>query len=311
MSISLTQPLSNAFKRMTAGLFKPFDIGKWFTVGFTAFLAGLTDGPYHGGGGGNVDEFKHWDFYDFLDAPGYAWEWLLQNSFWLFLISAGLLLLIAIVLALTWLSSRGAFMFLDNVVQNRALVTKPWREFKRVGDSVFLWRLVFGLIILFTIILFIILFFTSATLLKSGFSEFPIFLIISLTFLALLTIVVVMYISMFLNNFVIPVMYKNNCLVLEGWHLFLQLFRQNPGSFILYGLFLFLLHLVVIIFVVMAGIFTCCIGFILLIIPYINAVILLPISYTFRAFSVEFLEQFGPDYEIFPRAEAEAPKPKK
>ena len=98
---------------------------------------------------------------------------------------------------------------------------------------------------------------------------------------------------MFLNNFVIPIMYKNSCLVLEGWRRFLQLFRENAGSFLLYGLFLFLLHMVVIIFVVIAGIFTCCIGFILLIIPYINAVILLPISYTFRAYSVEFLEQFG------------------
>jgi len=39
----------------------------------------------------------------------------------------------------------------------------------------------------------------------------------------------------------------------------------------------------------------------LLITPYIGSVVLLPVSYTFRAFSVEFLEQFGDDFTIFPK----------
>jgi len=30
---------------------------------------------------------------------------------------------------------------------------------------------------------------------------------------------------------------------------------------------------------------------------------MLPVSYTFRAFSVEFLEQFGDDFVIFPKQE--------
>ena len=49
-----------------------------------------------------------------------------------------------------------------------------------------------------------------------------------------------------------------------------------------------------VIFVVVAGIVTCCIGWILLVIPYIGIVVTLPIWYWLRAFSVEFLAQFQP-----------------
>jgi len=45
---------------------------------------------------------------------------------------------------------------------------------------------------------------------------------------------------------------------------------------------------------------TCLIFFVLLMIPYISSVVLLPVSYTYRAYSLEFLAQFGPDYSLFP-----------
>jgi hypothetical protein len=61
----------------------------------------------------------------------------------------------------------------------------------------------------------------------------------------------------------------------------------------------------VVICVIIACLLTCCIGFLFLIIPYINAVVLLPISYAFRAFSVEFLGQFGPGFVLFPEEKIE------
>ena len=51
MNIRYLDPLSRAWGRMKKALFSPFNLKKWFVVGFTAFLAGLTEGP--GGGGGN------------------------------------------------------------------------------------------------------------------------------------------------------------------------------------------------------------------------------------------------------------------
>jgi len=49
----------------------------------------------------------------------------------------------------------------------------------------------------------------------------------------------------------------------------------------------------------------------------VNSVLLLPVSYTFRAFSLEFLAQFGKDFDCFsdsakPKAKLKAkPKPGK
>jgi len=39
--ISVTEPLTLAYDRMKLVLFQPFDPGKWFVIGFCAWLAGL------------------------------------------------------------------------------------------------------------------------------------------------------------------------------------------------------------------------------------------------------------------------------
>jgi hypothetical protein len=59
--------------------------------------------------------------------------------------------------------------------------------------------------------------------------------------------------------------------------------------------------------IIVAGFLTCCIGFLILAIPYVGSVVLLPVSYLFRALSVEFLEQFGPEYVLFPATTSPAP----
>ena len=46
---------------------------------------------------------------------------------------------------------------------------------------------------------------------------------------------------------------------------------------------------------------TCCIAGCFLAIPYIGTVLLLPVLVFTRAYSLHFLAQFGPDYDVFPR----------
>lgn len=88
---------------------------------------------------------------------------------------------------------------------------------------------------------------------------------------------------------------------MPAWGVFMSLFSQHAVYFILYGLLILVLSILVFFAVIMLGLFTCCIGFILLVLPYINSVVLLPISYTFRAFSVQYLEQFGTEFSLFPQ----------
>jgi hypothetical protein len=181
-------------------------------------------------------------------------------------------------------------------------VAQPWREYNEQGNSIFIWRILFGICIFMILIFLAVALLLTFILWRSqAFNEFPIFLIIIIGFLFLCVILGSVYTSMFLNNFVIPIMYQRKIKVLQAWQIFLKLFRQNIGRFLLYGLFLFVLYLGLGIGVVIAGFLTCCLGFVLIILPYIGSVVLLPFSYTFRAYSLEYLKQFGEEFEIFPK----------
>ena len=53
-SVSVTDPLTPALRRVKTILFAPFDLRKWFIIGFCAWLSscGENDGGGGGGGGG-------------------------------------------------------------------------------------------------------------------------------------------------------------------------------------------------------------------------------------------------------------------
>jgi hypothetical protein len=192
-------------------------------------------------------------------------------------------------------------MFLDNVLHDRKLVKAPWEEFKTQGDSLFLWRVVYLFVVLFIFGFYI--WFCYSTLQEMYFdyasNEALITYVIFMGLGLVLMFIVTAYIDLFLNDFVVPIMYKKGQKTMVAWGHFMVLFSKARGYFLLYGLFVLFLFICVIIVVGLFGLITCCIGFILLIIPYVGSVITLPISYMFRAFSIEFLEQSGPEYQFF------------
>ncbi len=306
-NIAFFEPLGQAWNRMKVALFQPFDLHKWFVVGFTAFLAGLADGN-RGSSGSRWGD--NWNFGEFLGFPRKAWEWLIGHPVWFMLIAFGVFVLIVIGLVILWLSSRGKFMFLHNVVHNKAEVANPWREYKKEGNSLFLWRLIFGLICFVFFVSLIAIFFVGASQLyeDSFYHRVPVPFIIMVGLIFLVMIILIGFVSVFLDGFVVPIMYKHGVKATNGWGRFLSLFGKYPFHFILFGLLMFVMIILFVIFVVVAGLLTCCIGFFILIIPYISTVVTLPIWYWFRAFSVEFLGQFGDEYNLFPPAESKPAK---
>jgi hypothetical protein len=301
MTVQYIAPFSRAWKRMVMILFKPFNLGKWFALGFSSFLAELLRTGR--GGSGNFRFSKgDFDWGEFYELPWRIIEWLSQHPIWTAVIIVGLVIAIVMFVVLAWLSSRGMFMFLDNVVHNRSLIAKPWREFKTIGDSLFLWRLAFSVIcFIISMGLAVVAFFVSRNIHFSG-NGFVSYLMLMTAgaLIGLLLFLVIAYISMFLNNFVVPIMYKSGLTANNAWRRFLMLFGKHPWHFILYGVFIFGLYILVVIGIIVGGLITCCCGFILLLIPYIGSVLMLPVSVTFRALSLEYLEQFGDEYKIFP-----------
>ncbi len=308
MNISYSDPLSQAWNRMKKALFQPFDIGKWFTVGFTAFLAVLVEGPGNPGGSANysrTNRFSDLSWQEIAEWPNIAWYWLMNHPVWFALIIVGIVFLVGLMIVLTWVSSRGKFMFLDNVVCDKAEVVKPWNEFSQQGNSLFMWRLVFGMISAFLVLTSLLIAFVVMINVFTGDTSLgtKIGSVTGLIFEFLILITVISYISLLLNNFVVPIMYKHRIGATQAWLKFLPVLLGNFWDFIIYALFLLVLYVLVVICVIFFGLFTCCIGFLLLIIPYIGSVVLLPVSYTFRAFSVAFLEQYGDEFTIFPKPE--------
>ena len=302
MTVAYFEPLSRAWDRTTKALFKPFNLNKWLVIAFNAFLAGLLSG--HSSSSSSQAEHRgSLSWREFVHIPSRIWDWVLSHPGWFMAIIFFGIFILTLVILLTWLSSRGKFSFLDNVVLDRAEIAKPWKQYSAEGNSLFLWRLAYGLIVFTCLALFFVLFFMTASGIYHSTSSprIPLILfVIGMGFVLLLMLFVIGIISFYLDGFVVPIMYKDRITATKAWGKFLSLFRQQAIHFILFGLLVLGLGVLVFVAVVMFGLFTCLLGFFLLIIPYIGTVITLPIWYTLRVFSLEFLAQFGLDFDLFP-----------
>jgi hypothetical protein len=312
MNIQYFEPLSRGFARMKAALFKPFDIKIWFVVGFTAFLAGSANWGFQGPMSFNQERGRvnKGDLEDVLYFPQKAWEWLGSHPVWTTLICFLIFLGFIIGLLFAWLNARGRFMFLDNVVHNRSLVAAPWREYRSEANSFFVFTFLLGLAGLVLVVAYILECISGLQSLYEGSGEFR--ALIGPAILAgvglLIIFIIGGFIHFMLGTFVVPIMYRDRSNTSKAVQKFFSLFMSNFFYFLGFALFMLCLTMLIGIGVFIAGCATCCIGLILLMIPYISSVVTLPIAYMLRAFSVEFLEQFGPEYHIFPRPEPNPPE---
>ena len=210
MTVQYMNPLSRGWDRMKSALFRPFDFGKWLAVGFTAFLAGLLDWP-HSGNGGDDGAGGKFDIDEILDFPYVISDWAADNPGWFALIVFGVFFFICLGILLNWLSSRGKFMFLDNVAHDHSLIGQPWNEYSAQGNSLFVWRLAYHVIVLVVILTLLVFGFFTAVRLHDSFASTSTIIITAVGFgMAFLAVILLFaYVSLFLNDFVVPLQYKN------------------------------------------------------------------------------------------------------
>jgi hypothetical protein len=221
------------------------------------------------------------------------------------------LCVLAVGVLLLWISSRGKFVFLENVAREHAAIVEPWRRFKRLGNSLFRWRIGFSIVCLLVVGAMVLPFLaTIATLVgEDAFQPADLLVLVPLAMMLFPFGVVAAYTLLCLNSFVVPIMYGHDLGVSSAWKRFLDLFRQRPWPFLAFGLFFFVLAITVGAGLVAFGMATCCVGFLLIGTPYIASVVLLPIEVTARALGPEFLSQFGPSFSVLPAATPPAPTP--
>ena len=232
--IEILAPFGAAFDWMKAMLFRPFDLVRWLTIAFAAFITGSW------GSGANF-RWKQWSrgnwsyrmhrYGDFSD--GSIPEWLIA------LIVVGVLFAIVLAFVWLWVTARGRFIFTDCIVKNRAAIAEPWREYRREGNSYFLFSLVvaFGIILL-TILLVVVIVLPLGLFshrhdaaINFGLALIP---LISFGFIFVLLILVVALIS----SLMVPVMYRRRCLAREAFVDMARLIFHNPAPFVLFVLFM-------------------------------------------------------------------------
>jgi hypothetical protein len=313
--VSVIDPISPAIERVKVMLFKPFNLGKWFTVGFCAWLAYLGTGGGGGGGGGNwnAPHRPHEQQAQIAEGINSAKEFFLNNLYWIIPVAAiVVVLIIGIGLLIAWLNSRGQFMFLHCVAGNKSEVKVPWRKFRKHGNSLFLFRIVLGIIGLaiivvpaLGIVLFIIMMVTKVA---------PVVVFVPITIiLGLIILVLAIVLSLvrkFTFDFVVPIMFlqtaspappRGGASCVAGWREFLIILSVNKARLALYILFQIVIAIAIgtIIFIGFCiGCCLCCVS-LLLFIPYIGTVILLPLLVFKRAYSLYYLRQFGPRFDVF------------
>ncbi len=295
-NVSVTLPVNQAVEHAGRMLFRPFQFEKWLAVGFCAWLAHLGQqgfrGTYSGGGRhGNIDT-QAW----FQRAHSYV----LNNLSWLVPLAITVVVLgLALWVFIIWVSSRGKFMFLNCVARDTAEVVAPWHHFAREASSLFWFRLVLAgiqlgaILILGTGIGFLVW-----NIVHRGPSVGNIGGLVILGGACLLLLIAIGLIAKLTTDFVVPILFRRGGTCLEGWEILRGLLRANPGGFVLYILFQILLSLAIAASVLAIVLVTCCIAGCLLAIPYIGTVLFLPVLVFQRAYSIFYLRQYGPDYDV-------------
>lgn len=303
-TVSVTTPIGQAIDQVRRVLFQPFDLGKWFVIGFCAWLAHLGDqgfngsfnfGSGRGGRGGTRQTLER------------TKDYVLDNLDWILPLVAVLVVLgLALWLVFTWVNSRGKFMFLHCVALNKAEVQVPWQKHARAGNSLFLFRVVLGLIggvLMLPLVVGIILLILGMVRRGAPSAEG---LVLSLGLFGVLLAVGIVFalVEKCTKDFVVPIMFLRGVGWRKGWGEFWRLLSANVGHFILYILFQIVLALVIGTGVLIIILATCCIAGCLLVIPYLGTVLLLPVLVFSRAYSLYYLAQFGGDYDVFAPAAA-------
>ena len=219
------------------------------------------------------------------------------------------LAILALGVLVMWLSSRGQFMFLHGVAHNVAEVKAPWTQFRKLGNNLFKFNLLlmgagFGI---FIVIVGICLLVALPDIQAKQFESMAITALILFGVLSVIMMIVFGLVDLCVMDFVVPAMYRNDETIGPSWQRVRgEIIAGNGGTIALYVLMKMLLAMALGMITLVATCLTCCIASL----PYIGTVILLPLLVFHRCYSLYFIEQFGPKWNIIvPEAADPAPEP--
>jgi hypothetical protein len=306
--IDFTRAFDSAWERMMVILFRPFDLGKWCVIGFSAFLAGLLSGG-NGGNGFNPSSYRQ----NFNPSANFTTPEVQLHQFQTNLspyfvgIQTGLIILmagaififiLAFIALLYWLGARGQFLFLDNIVRNRGAIAWPWSYYARRANQVFVFYLIF-MAITFGMVLVLVVPIVLLSIPLIQHSQWPqggaLFALVTLALVYLAAITVLSCLLFIFREWGVALMFRNGLTARAAFGETMELWRRHPGSLVLFILLRIALWIALFIVSILACCFTCCLA----ILPYIGTIVLLPALIYIRCFSLDCLAQFGPARDVW------------
>ncbi len=217
------------------------------------------------------------------------------------------IVILAFSALLQWLSSRGKFMFLDGVLRDRGAVVEPWRQFKELGNNLFIFRFLFGLavFVLVVAVLVVGLFLAWQDIRYEQFGGGAVAALVVIGLILVPTVIIAGVVSLLLEDMVVPIMYRRGIHTVPAFRVLVhEILPGNILSFILFYLMRILIGLVFAIITMVGCCLTCCIAAL----PYISSVVFLPLLVFSRSYSVYFLQQVGPEWTFFGEGAAAEPE---
>lgn len=305
--------------QVTRDLLWPFNKGVWLRLALIALFVGW-------GGGG----FPQTTWSSDNDFPGEIFTGFQTSgiSDYFGIILAVLLAMVAIGLVYMLIGSILQFVFVDCITMKHVSISQYFRPRAEKGARLFLFQIGISVILILALIAALIpLLFISGGI-DGGYALIPMTLLLLLLIPILLIIAVTAgVIQLITIDFVVPIMIRKDCGVIEGWKSIYAIIRRQWMQGIIYLIVRFLAALgaglvILLITLLALGILAipfAIIGFILyatvqmmntilllLIIPYliiavpVALLISVPFITFFRTYSLKVLGRLSPEYAMLP-----------
>ena len=315
----VTESLSPAWEHMKRVLFRPFNLGTWFSFGFIFALQSCVEGGgsnfnvpggggnggggsgryNHGGSSGGTDNNIAGAIGDLLSsihhdlAPGPSG---LDTGLIVGIVIAAFIVAIPLVLLFQWLGSRGQMMAIRSVSMGAAPIGEMWNATSSAGMKMFKFHA--ALLGIGAAILLPFAGIGAFVALQGQKSharpEEMIAPIAGLAIFAVLLLLPIAIVSALGRNFVAPIMLKHDIGAREAWKRFWAVAKGSVGQLFVFFLLKMLIGAAAGIVGALAGLITCCIGFL----PVVHQTIMAPFYVFERAWSLQILASMGPEFDM-------------
>lgn len=231
--MDVVQGFGPAWERMAQVLFRPFELKKWLALGFISLIAYAGSGNFNVGNWGNNGGGNHDKSLSLLGTPDIVSVIGASAA-----VIAAVVALVALGILWSWLASIFHMIYIDDITRNSGAVREPFARLKGLGTSYFLWRLVFGFIILFALGILVALPLVAVFVPNGVGVPAKVIAVIWAVFVGLGIIFFGVLADVFARDFVTATMYVRGIRIMEAWRIVLPILRANVGQIALYVLLL-------------------------------------------------------------------------